>query len=396
MRITRHIILALVGISGSAAFAVPCLAGAAAEGADQDRPFVARGITDKPFMDGDLGRTSIGGYTEALWRWERADGVTEELTFEMKRFNLFAYAPVSDRVRVTAELEFEEGGEEIKVEAALLDFEIHPAVTLRGGILLAPLGRFNLAHDSPANDLTDRPLVSTQIIPTTLSEAGMGVYGALFPTDEMRVTYELYGVNGFNDGVLEGDPDGTRIAAGKGNFEDNNNRPALVGRLSVSPAPSWELGASTHTGAYNTWMAEDLVIDEKRSVTILALDGEWRWRQFEVLGEYASASVDVPPETGGLSSEDQQGYYIQLNAHGGQTWLAALPGSQFTGAIRYGLVDFDTNGDGDTHRRLTIGGNFRPQQDTVFKIDYQRNWTRDAFQNQGKGAALIFSMATYF
>ena len=140
--------------------------------AEEERPFVAGGITDKPFIS-SVARTSIGGYTEAHWRWKREDGITDELTFEMKRFNLFAYAPVSDRIRVVSELEFEEGGEEIKIEAALVDFEIHPAANFRGGILLAPLGRFNLAHDSPANDLTNRPLVNTQIIPTALSEAGM-------------------------------------------------------------------------------------------------------------------------------------------------------------------------------------------------------------------------------
>ena len=73
-----------------------------------------------------------------------------------------------------------------------------------------------------------------------------------------------------------------------------------------------------------------------------------------------------------------------------------MPGSQFTGVVRYGLVDFDTDTDGDSHRRLTLGVNFRPLEDSVFKLDYQRNWTRDAFENQGKGAALIFSVATYF
>ena len=384
----RYILLALVGIAAPVSMSTT-----AAESGD--RPFVAGGITDKPFMKTSLSRTSIGGYAESLWRWEREDGITEEITFEMKRFNLFAYSPVSDRVRVAAELEFEEGGEEIKIEAALVDFEIHPAVNFRGGILLAPLGRFNLAHDSPANDLTDRPLVSTEIIPTTLSEAGMGFYGALFPSGQMRITYELYGVNGFNEGVI-GTADGTRISEGKGNFEDNNSRPALVGRLATSPSPSWEVGASFHTGAYNTWQVEGLDIDEKRSLTIFALDGQLSWRRFELLGEFASASIDVPAEAGGLLAEDQQGYYIQLNAHGGQQWVAALPGSEFTGVVRYGLVDFDANGDGDTHRRLTIGGNFRPQGDTVFKVDYQRNWTRDAFSNQGKGAALIFSVATYF
>ena len=202
-------------------------------------------------------------------------------------------------------------------------------------------------------------------------------------------------VNGFHDGVVGGDADGTRIAAGKGNFEDNNNRPALVGRVAISPAPPWEVGASLHTGAYSTWKAEDLVVDEKRGLTIFAVDGEWSWKQFEVLGEYASASIDVPLEVG-LLAEDQSGYYFQVNAHGGENWVRALPGSQFTAVVRYGLVDFDSNSDGDTHRRLTLGANFRPQEDSVFKFDYHHNWTRDAFENQGKGAALIFGVATYF
>jgi hypothetical protein len=367
--------------------------GAESDADDDERAFVSGGITDKPFITG-VARTSIGGYTEAHWRWERQDGLTEELGFEMKRFNLFAYSPVSERVRVAAELEFEEGGEEIKIEVAQVDFEIHPSLNFRGGIILAPLGRFNLAHDSPANDLTDRPLVSTQIVPTALSEAGMGFYGALYPSPDMRITYEAYGVNGFDDNVI-GDPDGTRIAAGKGNLEDNNNRPSFVGRVTVSPSTAWEVGASIHTGPYNTWQIEEMAIDEKRSLTLFVLDADVAWRRFELLGEYATASIDVPAESA-VFADSQSGYYLQLNTHFGHGWLAEIPGSQFTGVVRYGLVDFDTNTDGDSHRRLTLGLNFRPLEDSVFKLDYQRNWSRDAFNNQGKGAGLIFSVATYF
>ena len=369
------------------------LASPAAVSADR-RAFVAGGITDKPFMT-EAARTSFGGYTEAHWRWEREAGVTEELGFEMKRFNLFAYSPVSERVKMAAELEFEEGGDEIKIEAALIDFEIHPSLSFRGGIILAPLGRFNLAHDSPANDLTDRPLVSTRIVPTALSEAGMGFYGAVYPTGDVRVTYEAYGVNGFNDDVLTGDPDGTRIAAGKGNFEDNNNRPAFVGRVAVSPRPTWEVGASVHTGPYNTWQIENLAVDDRRNLTLFVLDADVSLGQLELQGEYARASIDVPAQSG-VYAGSQAGYYLQLNAHFGRGWLLELPGSQFTGVARYGFVDFDTDTDGDSHRRLTLGVNFRPLEDSVFKLDYQRNWTRDAFENQGTGAGLIFSVATYF
>lgn len=368
-------------------------AGSEARAADS-RPLVEGGIHDKPFI-ATAGGTGIGGYAEAHFRLERQEGITEELTFDPRRFNLFTHTPVSDRVRVAAELEFEEGGEEIKVEMAVIDFEIRPDLAFRAGILLSPLGRFNLSHDSPANDLTDRPLVSTQLIPTALSEAGMGFFGAVHPTGAARITWEFYGVNGFSEGVLLGDPGGTRIAAGTGNFPDNNQRPSWVGRLAVSPQPAWELAGSFHTGPYNTWHADGLAIDEKRRLTIWAMDWAWAWGSLEWVGEYARVFIEVPPESR-IFQERQQGFYAQVNAHFGQGWVASLPKSVFTGVVRAGTVDFDADAAGDSHRRLTLGLNFRPGEDTVFKLDYRRDRERDPFNNEERGAAFLFSVATYF
>ncbi|MBI1925556.1 hypothetical protein HYR99_15050 [Candidatus Poribacteria bacterium] len=362
----------------------------------QPRPFVKGGVYDKPYIARLGGGISIGGYTETHFRFERENGITEEVTFEPKRFNIFTYTPVSERVRVASELEFEEGGEEIKIELAIIDFEIHEALSFRGGILLSPLGRFNLAHDSPANDLTDRPLVSTEIIGTALSEAGMGFFGAFYPSATSRLTYELYATNGFNDDVLIGSEDGTRVPAGKGNFEDNNQNPSFVGRVSISPHPTLEVGVSGHTGPYNVHTVEGLEVDEKRSLTIFALDGEVRWNRFELLGEYARASIDVPGQLAGLFAEKQQGFYVQGNVHFLQGLIPTLPSSVFTGVARYDLIDFNTELDGDSQNRLTLGLNFRPSEDTVFKLDYQYNWLRDRFNLEARSAALLFSMATYF
>ncbi len=363
---------------------------------DRERPLVKGGIGDKPFIVRTGSNTSIGGYAEAHFRYERAEGFTEEITFEPKRFNLFTYTPVSERVRVSSELEFEEGGEEIKIEIAVIDFEVHTALTFRAGIILSPLGRFNLAHDSPSNDLTDRPLVSTQLIPTALSEGGMGFYGAFYPNAQSRITYEIYGVNGFDDGIILADEAGTRMEAGKGNFEDNNNRPSWVGRIGLSPQPAYDVGVSLHTGPYNIWELEGVSVDEKRNLTIWALDWDSRWRRFEFIGEYASVSLDVPSESG-IFQDSQSGIYGQINAHFGQNWLSALPNSVFTGVVRYDLVDYDTDTDGDSIKRITFGLNFRPEEDTVFKLDYQRSAEIDSFDNpEVKGAALLFSAATYF
>ena len=99
-----------------------------------DRAPVRRGgVYDKPYLTRLLGRTAIGGYAEAHARWERVDGCREEAGFEAKRFNLFTNTRVSDFVRIGAELEFEDGGEEIKLEYAAIDVAHPPALALRGG-----------------------------------------------------------------------------------------------------------------------------------------------------------------------------------------------------------------------------------------------------------------------
>jgi len=222
-------------------------AGAPSDSVDASRrgkPFVRGGYADKPFITRLGGRTVIGGYAEAEFRYEREAGITEEVTFVPRRFNIFTHSVVSDRVTLGAEIEFEEMGEEIKLEFATLDFLAHEALSFRGGVILSPLGKFNLAHDAPFNDLVERPLVSTQIIPTALSEPGMGLFGAIYPTPLSRITYEFYGVNGFNEGILEAS-DRTSIPNGRGTIEDNNNRPSAVGSPSAPARGSSWAGPST-------------------------------------------------------------------------------------------------------------------------------------------------------
>jgi hypothetical protein len=361
-------------------------------------PFVKGGAYDKPHLYKlATGRAAIGGYAEAHFRYEREDGITEELTFLPKRFNLFMHAVISNRFRMASEIEFEEGTEEILLELAILDFQIHPALTFRGGMLLTPLGKFNLAHDSPANKTTDRPLVSTQIIPTALSEPGMGFYGAIFPSARSRLTYEIYAVNGFDSDIIEESPEGTRIAAGRGNIEDNNNSPAFAGRLGLSPLPEFEAGFSFHSGTYNVSEVDGMIIDKKRNLSIFAIDGEWRKGRYELLGEYAHASINLPQSLmGSIYARKQQGIYLQTSANFLKGKIITMPESFFEGVVRYDWVDFDTELKGDSHTRLTIGLNFRPTADSVFKLDYLYNWQKNRFNVTAKSVGCLFSVATYF
>jgi hypothetical protein len=359
------------------------------------KPLVAGGIGDKPFITRLAGRTSIGGYVETLFIYEREAGVTEEVTFEPRRMNLFAYSTLSDRVDFFTEIEFEEGGEEIKVETAVLDFNISEALALRGGILLSPVGKFNLTHDSPRNEINERPLVSTELIGVTLSEPGMGIWGALYPAARWRLTYELYAVNGYNDGLITHSAS-TRIPAGKSSLgEDNNNRPAFTGRI-ASRWRSLDTGVSFHTGLYNKFEDDGFKIDEARRLTILAVDGEWEWHSLNLRGEWARAKIDVQESLRGIYATAQRGVYAQLSYQFARKFFKLLPQSYFTAVARFDAVDFDADLKGDSHNRLTLGLNFRPIPDTVFKLDYSRDYVRDRVNTRVDGAAIRFGMATYF
>lgn len=359
------------------------------------RPFVRGGYYDKPFMT-RLGRTAIGGYIEAVWKFERVQGLTEEISFEARRFNIFTHSVVADRIRVASELEFEHGTEEIKLEFAFIDFELHPSMSFRGGILLSPLGKFNLAHDSPLNQLTERPVVSTQIIPTALSEAGLGFYGSLFPSIKSRITYEAYFVNGFHDGVLTLN-NRTSIPDGRAAFEeDNNTHPSFVGRVAYSPWVETELGLSIHTGPYNRYEVEGMEIDTRRDISITAVDWEYRYGDIEFLGEYARAWIDVPTSLRGLFAENQQGMYAQAAYHFARGFFSGMARSKLTAVLRYEAVDFDGDIEGDAVQQLTVGLNFRPVEDTVFKFGYHYHWAWSRVNVLEKSAGLRFSVASYF
>jgi hypothetical protein len=361
-----------------------------------DRPFVRGGIYDKPYLTRLGGRTTLGGYAEAHARWERVDGQTDEAGFEAKRFNLFTNTRVSDFVRIGAELEFEEGGREIKLEYAAIDVRVHPSLTLRGGMLLSPLGKFNLSHDSPLNEFTDRPLVSTELLGVALSEPGFGAFGQFGLAGTGRVTYELYATNGFHDGLITDSEDGTRIALGRGNFEDNNASPALVGRIAVSPSQMYELGISAHHGAYNVSNEEGLQIDERRDLTIVALDGEARILGVQLSAEAARASIDIPPGLSGIYASRQHGVYVEAVRPFGRGWVSTMPSSSFAAKVRFDYVDFDADQRGGTTGQVSLGLNFRPTQDSVLKLDYVRGRSRDEFNNLGEHAFVLFSLATYF
>ncbi len=297
-------------------------------------------------------------------------------------------------------------GGEIKIEFATIDFLMTDWLNYRGGIILSPLGKFNLTHDSPLQDLTDRPMISRRIIPTTLSESGMGFFGTFYPTEMSTLSYEIYAVNGFSaedEGVVAG-TGLSFIRNSRGSIKDNNNRNfAFVGRVAYSPFLGLEVGLSAHSGNIDQ--------HDSNRMTIKAVDWTYQRGAFELVGEYAHSSIeregnfDATTKNSDKYNGDMWGFYVEPRYHFMPQLLKDVAptfftdNSTFTAVCRLGHLDINNPTPGSADRRqtrLTPGFNFRYTEDTVFKAEYQLNWENDRTRDETSNNALVFSVATYF
>ena len=355
-------------------------------------------IYARPFVASP--KAILGGYYDFEYINKANDGVPSN--FDQHRLVPFIYGDVSDRVKFAAEIEIEHGGvgssgsTDIKVEFATVDYMIEEPINLRAGIILLPLGKFNLLHDAPLRDLTERPVVNQRIIPTTLHQPGLGFYGTFYPTRLAQLNYEVYVTTGFTNAFGgNGNPNansnitntnGLRSARSNSTAFDNNDGKSFVGRLAYSPFLGLELGASGFLGNYagNT-------TNNTRYLSTFALDWTVQRGPFELIGESAwswipdnnlnQAGVPINDQR---HSEDMWGYYIQGNYHFLPQWLTNLAPthfrqevSTFTAVVRWESGDLGADlprtetGRLGEWQRLTLGLNFRPTEDTVFKFDYQ-------------------------
>jgi hypothetical protein len=393
----------------------------------------------KPFVTSP--KAIVGGYFDIQYRSHR-NGVLEGYGngttngFDQTRFVPFIYADITEHVKFAAELEIEHGiraadANEISLEFAHLDYLINEPVNIRAGIVLIPIGKFNLLHDSPLNDLTDRPLVSQFVIPSTMSETGAGFYGTFYPGRTGKLDYEFYVTTGPCGYEATGEPrvneeTGTKNSRQRKCASDDgldiNNGKAVSGRVAFSPMLGVEVAGSSYYGNQSPFSYNPL--------SITAIDWTLQKGPFEVIGEAAWAyargnSRAIPGNTfGGFAPgtlltgvntfnpmaappQRMQGFYLQGNYHFMPAFLTKLSpkrfgeSSTFTAVVRYDLVNLNMDNRGESQGQLeqiSFGLNYRPVEDAVIKISYQ--YMPKAFnpntEERIHDAALVISAATYF
>jgi len=384
-----------------------CLLALAPSGAraQNDSTMAQDGIYDRPFI-GAVSSASIGGYVEGNTNYFVEEGVSEGFSMELRRFNIFLYSSISERIRFLSEIEFEHGTEEIALETALVDFQLSPAVVLRGGILLPPIGYLNQNHDSPKWDFVDRPLVTTDVIPSTLSEVGFGFHGRV-PGRSLIFSWDAYVTNGLTDGVVGNELGRTDIASGKSGevfAEDNNGSPAVSGRIAARAPAFGEIGISYYGGYYNAFEIDGVEVDERRWLGIAALDFGGSLGPTAIRGEVAYASVDVPVGMTELFGDAQWGAHLDVLMPVWHPRLTGYESAVVTAGLRVEVVDYNVGTFASTGEPIrddvtavvpTVS--FRPTSGTVFRANYRYHWSRDFVGNPtSRMAGFQVGFATYF
>lgn len=366
-------------------------------------------VYDRPFVGIGKLPVSLGGYVEVNWQHLGTDGVSEGNQFQFRRMTLFVASNISKRIKFLSEIEFEPAEKEIAIEFAAVDVEMHPLLNLRGGIIMNPIGAFNQNHDGPKWEFTDRPISATQLLPATWSNAGFGVYGKYYNRDWM-FGYELYASSGFDNFIIENSENKTFLPAAKANserFEElNSGTPLYTAKIAVRNKIVGEIGISYMGGVYNKWQDDGLIIDDKRSLSVLAIDFNTKLPKLQTLitAEWAWIKVDVPNTYTEQFGNRQQGGFIDVMQPVLKKRVFGWNDAVLNVALRAEYVDWNvgefsfTNAPiGDSLWSLMPAVSFRPSQQTVFRINYRLLQQKDLLNNPpSKTGGLSFGISTYF
>ncbi len=329
-----------------------------------------------------LGKINIGGYGEIHSNFTEG---TEKDQFDIHRLVLYLGYDFADWIKFHSEVEIEhafvnDGDGEVAIEQAYFDFLLSDKFNIRAGRVLTPLGIINQHHEPTLFNGVERPSFATNIIPTTWSSDGVGIFGNINPS----LSYEAYVVAGLDGSGFNAT---SGIRGGRIKERPSLSEPAFTGRVDYYPFmealkdsdQSLRLGLSGYFGGLdNGDQGSNPGIDGEIAIT--SADFEYSISKFDFRGAIANIDIDGAPQIGNGTAEQIFGWYLEGGYHfWPEQWKTGkLAKSDAVAFIRYD--NFDTqynmpsgiarNPAGD-RQEWTFGVNFYPVPNLVIKADYQ-------------------------
>jgi hypothetical protein len=322
---------------------------------------------------------SFAGYGEMLLENfnnenEAGAGGAPTTRLDFLRAILYAGYRFNDKFLFNSEIEIEHSNE-ISVEFAYVDYLANDNLTLRGGMLLLPLGLVNEFHEPTVFMGAKRPETEQRILPTTWRENGAGVLGSVG-----RVNFRGYVTNGLRASGFTAA--GFRSGRQKGAQALAANL-AFSGRVDVTPIPGVVGGVGFYNGGSGQ---EQIVLDGAPldvGTTVVEVHSQAQLRGFDFRALFAQASVDQAGQAsralrlpaGSPIAETMRGGYLQAGYNVLSQFNTPLA---LTPYVRYEQVDTQHRVPAGFVRDLsrdgvlkTLGVELKPIPNVVLKTDYQ-------------------------
>ncbi|MBI2189637.1 MAG: hypothetical protein HYU37_21340 [Acidobacteria bacterium] len=328
---------------------------------------------------------SFAGYGEMLLENfasenEAGRGGAPTTRLDFLRAILYAGYRFNDKFLFNSEIEIEHAGE-TSVEFAYVDYLATDNLTLRGGMVLLPLGLTNEFHEPTVFVGAKRPETEQRILPSTWRENGAGILGSAGMVNfRAYVTNGLRGAGFTSAGLRGGRQKGANALAAN---------LAFSGRVDVTPIPGVFGGIGVYNGGSGQ---EQVLLDGARldvGTTILEGHAQAQLRGWDVRALVAEASID---EAGAVSralrlpantpiAETMRGGYVQV----GYDILSQTAASELSVMpyFRYEQVNTQHRIPAGFTRDLSRDGTFntlglevKPIPSVVIKTDYQ--WITNA------------------
>ena len=348
----------------------------------------AESISESIFNTQNQKKLHFGGYGQIDYNQPLDKDYYRNGKLDVHRLILFAGYKFNDRTKFITEIEFEHVSEVYR-EQAYLDYRLFDNMSVKGGLLLIPMGIINEYHEPPSFNGVERPNVDKVIVPTTWREIGLGIDGRINPAS---LRYQLYLVNGFNgydgDGVFKGS-NGLRSGRQKG-AESYISSPNISAKIDYSGISGLKLGLSGYFGKSQSTLYNGLEKNDEGAksiadssvigINMIGLDYRYSFSGFHTRGQLVYGKFSNVDEYNNFTNSDLGesilGYYAEISYDIFQK--NASINNELTPFFRFeqynthhsvisGMIQNETY----DITELIFGFAFKMDRGAAFKVDYQ-------------------------
>jgi hypothetical protein len=345
-------------------------------------------ISESIFNDENQKKLHFGGYGQIDYNQPLDGDYRQNGKLDVHRLILFAGYEFNSKTKFITEIEFEHVSE-VYIEQAYLNYQLFDNMSVKGGLILIPMGIINEYHEPPSFNGVERPNVDKNIVPTTWREIGLGVDGRI---SAASLRYQLYLVNGFNGydgaGTFKGS-NGLRSGRQKG-AESYISSPNLAAKVDFYGISGLKLGLSGYFGKSQSTLFDDLDKNDDAAqaiadssvigISMIGLDYRYSISGFHTRGQFIYgkfSNVDQYNEfTGQDLGESLLGYYAEVSYdlfHNN-----ASIENELTPFFRFeqynthnSVVSGMTANDAYSITELLFGFAVKLDRGAAFKVDYQ-------------------------